>query len=309
MQIDRTLLQKHVEQTVATLLRTPDRLGAAPATALPRGVRKVDLDACRQLLEPLVSLAMTRRISRELKGVVAAAPVPLADLPRECLRARVDAPTPPLLRYLARGGYGHVFILDAHRVAKFVDIKAYDPRSLAAFRNEVDLMSRAAKTGVGPRLLDAFYCTNHEEGYMAGVIVQERIQGITLYSWLQQVRSKYPVHMSEKLVREMGDKVQGAIARLHRASIFHNDLHHLLNIMVEQQTSEPRIIDYGFATRNPDALPLPLRDRVHTDLQVLGKMGITENATLIRSQPHALIVQLAAAAARALIVQGVISFS
>ena len=216
-------------------------------------IRTVERKAMTGFIAPLVERELSRRALADAKGLVR-----LMDavegggeaLARKCLQGsntKLGRLVKGAFERLGRGAFGTVFAIDATRAVKVVRIEDGDAvdEKMADFATEVEMCRAAAKLGVAPEVFDAFPCFADVDGEVAGLIVMRRVVGETLFSWLAKKPSKAKCDA-------LAAKLDDAIQKLHRASVFHHDLHGN-NVMVANvgRTTTPFIVDFGLATRDP----------------------------------------------------------
>lgn len=187
---------------------------------------------------------------------------------------------------LGSGAYGAVFDVGKGRVTKLIQL--FQPRgrnrgAREVFDSEVDMMKRAARLGVGPAVHDSYACCS-KFGACYGVIVMDRVKGVTLREWLNGQRTP-------KQIETVREALLGAIEKLHKGGVYHNDLHPGNIIVVNNK--EIRIIDYGMARDNGARRPqVPNKGRQHRDFAVLSDMR-ARGSTVIGRRPDDAVIVLA----------------
>ena len=167
------------------------------------------------------------------------------------------------VKLIGHGAFGSVFTVDSKRAVKMIKIS--DQLDMKEFENEVDMMRRASRAKVSPAVIDAFPCYSDSTDTLAGIIVMDKIPGKTLSDWIDGRPPKAKLDA-------IRIRVESAIERLHKMSIYHHDLHGG-NIIVTPQ-GDPYIVDFGLATDKPERESIRFKldrknlDR-HEDFQVL----------------------------------------
>ena len=232
-------------------------------------VRKAEL----KLLVPLVARELRRRAIAKVKRAVRLyeAVGTKAAFAQSCIvssegKAGKKKPSAvaSALASLGSGANGDVFAIDAARAVKLVVMhrKGDEDLQIAEFQREAEMSRAAARIGVGPAVLSTFVCMADLEGQLAGVIVMRRLKGKTLKDWADS-------KPSDARRRVMEGRIEALLAKMHGASIYHNDMH-AGNVMVEKG-DRPLIIDYGLASssKDNDNFELKKRDKKHADFRVV----------------------------------------
>jgi tetratricopeptide (TPR) repeat protein/predicted Ser/Thr protein kinase len=150
-----------------------------------------------------------------------------------------DVPGYEVLEFLARGGMGAVYKARHRLLGRLVAIKipflswASDPGERQRFLRE----ARSAA-----RLRHPHICPIHEVGQIGDCpyLVMGYIHGPTLGQW---ARSGQP---SARQAAEMTAKIARAVACAHACGVIHRDIKPA-NIMVETETGQPILMDFGLA--------------------------------------------------------------
>jgi len=188
------------------------------------------------------------------------------------------------MQRLGSGAYGTVFDVGKGRVAKVIQMFQPRGRNRTArelFDSEVDMMKRAARLGVGPSLHDSYACCS-KFGACYGIIVMDRVKGVTLREWLNS-RNHTPTQLER-----IRDALQHAIEKLHKGGVYHNDLHPGNVIVVNNR--DIRIIDYGMARDNGARRPNNNKGRQHRDFAVLSDMRARRTTVVGRRPDDAVLV-------------------
>ncbi len=149
---------------------------------------------------------------------------------------------------LGSGFYGEVYKLPHDKVAKVQELA--DSSRVREWKREVAWGKLAGQLGVGPKVLDAFLCTEKGDvgGNPHGVIVMEHIKGMSLREFRKHAASGDEILKAESIVRE---KMQ----RLHDLGVHHNDLH-AGNVLVvvgkRRSVADAFVLDYGLASNWAD---------------------------------------------------------
>ena len=257
MNVDVAAFDAAVKSAVAHQLRPAKKKGRdddGGAAKVPGrdDVQSVERTALVGFVAPFVARELVRRAVADVKGLVR-----LADavdgganaLARKCLIGndpKLVGVVKGAFERLGRGSYGAVLAIDRTRAVKVIRCTLSDlDDKMAAFATEVEMSRAAASLGVAPEVLDAFPCIADADGMVVGLIVMRRVVGKPLSGWLAEKPSKAR--------REaLAAKLEGAIKKLHRASVFHHDLHDN-NVMVTKagRDETPVIVDFGHASRDP----------------------------------------------------------
>lgn len=189
----------------------------------------------RRLLEPYVTEAYHMSVARAVRAIVRKHDGTPRGAVEACIADRDAAGRRRFaLASAGQGAYGKVYRLDKKRAAKLVLIEG------RGFEREADLARRAAEMGIAPAFYSVVSCCSADTGVCYAIIVMEALD-ITLGDWLRS-----PAAYSLEKRERMRDAVAAKLRRMHRAGIFHNDLHSD-NIMIREKTGEPFIIDWGLA--------------------------------------------------------------
>lgn len=143
-------------------------------------------------------------------------------------------------RTLGRGSYGKVYLVRDRSnkqmyALKEIDLQSLGPRYAPKMQNEVNLTRLAGEDGIGPKVYDAYLCQDRL------YIRMEYLEGEPLEAWTE----------TRILSEEDRKNLLGAVKRLHKLGIAHQDLHSG-NILVQEGLDGKlvfRIIDYGFAEK------------------------------------------------------------
>lgn len=156
-------------------------------------------------------------------------------------------------RMIGQGGYGQVFSDAADNiVVKIIDFPAGEvsadrPRGGEysfckhlenSVGREAEMQARASEilvdgSPVAPPVYGAAVYRIGEEN-CKGIIVMKKISGITFAS------------ASPEEKQRVKDKLRAKILAMNERGIFHNDLHNE-NILIEEGTNEPYLLDFGLA--------------------------------------------------------------
>lgn len=188
------------------------------------------------------------------------------------------------MQRLGSGAYGTVFDVGKGRVAKLIQLFQPRGRNRSArevFDSEVDMMKRAARLGVGPPLHDSYACCS-KFGVCYGIIVMDRVKGVTLREWLNS-QNHTPAQ-----IEKVRAALLSAIEKLHKGGVYHNDLHPGNVIVVNNK--DVRIIDYGMARDNGARRPNN-KGRQHRDFAVLSDMR-ARRSTVIGRRPDDTVLVL-----------------
>ncbi|MGO8995014.1 MAG: protein kinase domain-containing protein [Polyangiaceae bacterium] len=167
-------------------------------------------------------------------------------------------PTAPLLidsRYLVeseigRGGMGIVYRardvgLDRLVAIKLLKISAAreDPHSIKAFQREARLLAAIRHPNVAA--VHAF--GRHDDGYF---FAMEFVDGASLEMIILEHgmrKSTVPIHRATTILK----LIAGGLAAAHAAGVVHHDIKPG-NVVIENDSGRPVLIDFGLATMGPD---------------------------------------------------------
>ena len=149
-----------------------------------------------------------------------------------------------VLGVIGRGGMGLVYRARHETLGRDVAIKMPLRRHLAD-RTDRERFLREARSAA--RLRHPHVCPIHEIGDVEGqpYIVLGYVQGGTLRKWAERQRP------SAKQAAEMVAKVARAVAYAHSRGVIHRDINPA-NVMVERETAEPVLTDFGLAKELSD---------------------------------------------------------
>lgn len=299
MNIDLVVIDGAVRRSVGRILKDRSDFDDLFSSATrdfrcKSGVRRIEDKAVTGFLQPFVERELARRSLADVKRVVrllsssssSGAQSTRTDrrfgdddiggLARACLSLQAgrigtgSSRTPAIsLSRVSTSRCGKAYAIDASRVVKVVRLmhassSSSGARTVSDFALEVDLGRAASRLGVAPEVLDAFPCISDASGDVAGLIVTRRIAGETLEVWLSKRHSRAK---REALTA----KLEAVIKRMHKASIFHNNLHER-HVMVTRD-GDPYVIDFGHATRGPG----PFSRDMHDDFGVLESVEASED--------------------------------
>ena len=159
--------------------------------------------------------------------------------PSRCLDA-ADGP----FKKLGEGVQGTVWLTkDRKRAFKIGYIGLRDDhgisRKFEETRTEFAITEAAAGLGIGPKVIDTYFCCNDTHDHCYYVLGMEFVPGKSLWEWSKKASAASKEEMRQKLLK--------LVRRLNDAGIEHADLH-ANNVIVSEQTGEPVIIDYGMAS-------------------------------------------------------------
>lgn len=187
-----------------------------------------------RLLEPYVAEAYHMSIARAVRSMVRKHDGSPRGAVEACVVERdVAGRRKFALASAGQGAFGKVYRLDRNRAAKLVRIEG------SGFEREAELTRLASEIGVGPKVYDVFSCCGSENGVCYAIIIMDALD-MTLTDWLRS-----PAAFTLAARERMRDAVDAKLRKMHRAGLFHNDLH-TDNVMVTKD-GVPFIIDFGLA--------------------------------------------------------------
>jgi hypothetical protein len=146
-----------------------------------------------------------------------------------------------------------------------------------AFQLEASIATKAGQVGVGPKVFKAYMCNPKgeevdEKGLM-GVLLMESLKG--------DVESLVD---KKAFNREDVEAVEDLVTRMHKAGIWHSDLHRGNIMFLGDEPRSFRVIDFGMAW--PLQGPVPIRLQLTDQLSwVLGRHDLVKGKSRWADKP------------------------
>jgi serine/threonine-protein kinase len=151
---------------------------------------------------------------------------------------------------LARGGMGVVYVGEDTWLERKVALKVI-ASSLARHGDAPAQLHREAKALASVKsqhVVQVYAFGTHDDAYF---IAMEHVRGRTLRAILKELgdrRAKIPARRALTIVR----KIAGGLSAVHAAGIVHRDVKPA-NVILEDDTRRPVLLDFGLATHGGDA--------------------------------------------------------
>lgn len=241
MQVDFQTLDQAVSTAVITMLENA-KSGIPPKPRYDKSNISVKQACIHGFIRPMVERELQRQLLKDVQKVVRIRDRKSnSSMESVCIASYSTKKKNSSTKKIAAGFFGGVYAIDELRVAKVIRIEL--TTTLDDFNFEVKMQRQAGEIGIAPNVIDAFSCFEDDNGILTGIIIMERIKGVTLSTWIQ--RSSRTITE----LRIMRAKIDALIIKMHKASIYHNDLH-TENIMISRN-GNPFIIDFGLASKEP----------------------------------------------------------
>lgn len=151
-----------------------------------------------------------------------------------------------ILVLIGQGAFGVVQRAHKKDTKQKVAIKQYDKSKLAseqsrvtALQKEINILSQLDHIGI-MKFHDAI-----DSGNKVSLVV-EYINGNNLFQYIRKLPGSRIA--DENKVKRMFTKIVEAVEYMHSKNVVHRDLK-LENILVDRQTHETKLIDFGFSTK------------------------------------------------------------
>jgi predicted Ser/Thr protein kinase len=230
--LDLRALEKAVVASVARLLAPKNREMRARYIKSSHASTESDNSKrlfCEAMIEEMVRNAYLKHYLADIKATFKDE----GDAVPACIKGKTLANLTPL----GEGADGAVFQLADGSVVKIGDVLSHEERPIPDYyteraRLEIEIATAAGKAGLGPTVLDAYFCCSQTG--CKYVIHMTRVEGTTLLKWNRTA--------TEAAKKAMNRKILAQVKKLQRLGISHSDLHQR-NIMVA--AGKPVFIDFG----------------------------------------------------------------